>query len=266
MRFIYTKTFFIFSSVLVIIAVALVMQLQGWLSPLEYLLLQLPRPATTAINTIIRPIHTVASTLTGLPALVKENASYSAENTELKQRLVEIEQLRIENELLKNQLNFQAKSEYNLQPCTVLSLDPQNTSDAIVLNCGEDTGIKAGLGVVSNGYLVAKIVHVGKYNSTAVLLTSNQSAVDAKASRNDTEGVVKGSFGSGLVLDLVSQSADIVSGDLIVTAGIDRDIPKNLLIGQVDQVLSGENDLFKRLTLISPVKSHRLDYVFVVKL
>ncbi len=265
MRFIYTKTFFIFSGVLVVIAMALVMQLQGWLSPLEYLLLQLPRPATAAINAVIRPIQTVSSTVTGLPALVQENGRYAAEINQLKQRLVELEQLRLENELLKSQLNFQTKSNYNLQPCTVLSLDPQNTSDAIVLNCGEDSGIRVGQGVVSNGYLVAKLVDVGKYNSTAVLLTNNQSAVDAKASRNDTEGVVKGSFGSGLVLDLVSQSADIVPGDLIVTAGIDRDIPKNLLIGQVDQVLSGENDLFKRLTLVSPVKSHRLDYVFVVR-
>ncbi len=265
MRFIYTKTFLIFSGVLVAIVIALVMQLNGWLSPLEYLFLQLPRPAIAAINAVIRPIHTVTSTLTGLPRLVAENNTYAAEVTQLKQRLVELEQLRLENELLKSQLSFQSKTNYNLQPCTVLSVDPQNTSDAIVLNCGEDTGIRAGEGVVSDGYLVAKLVHVGKYNSTAVLLTNNQSAVDAKASRNDTEGVVKGSFGSGLVLDLVSQSADITPGDLIVTAGIDRDIPRNLLIGQVDQVLSGENDLFKRLTLVSPVKSHRLDYVFVVK-
>lgn len=265
MRFIYTKTFLIFSAVLVAVAIALLMQLKGWMSPLEYVFLQLPRPAIAVVNAVIRPVQTVASTLTGLPKLVAENGALTAEVAKLKQEQVLLEQLRMENELLKNEIGFAARAPYNLQPCTVLSIDPQNATDAIVLNCGESSGIKAGQGVISNGYLVAKVVHVGKFNSTAILLTNSQSAIDAKASKNDTEGVVKGSFGSGLVLDLVSQSADIDQGDLIVTAGIDPDIPKNILIGQVDQTLSGENDLFKRLTLVSPVKAHRLDHVFVVK-
>lgn len=265
MRFIYTKTFLIFSAVLVAVLIALVMQVKGWLSPLEYVFLQLPRPAIAVVNTVIRPVQTVISTLTGLPGLVRENGVLTAENTELKQQRVLLEQLRIENELLKSELGFKAKASYGLQPCTVLSTDPQSTTDAIIINCGEDTGIKVGQGVISNGYLLAKLVYVGKYNSTAILLTNSQSAIDAKSSRNDTEGVVKGSFGSGLVFDLVSQSADINNGDLIVTAGINPEIPKNILIGQVDQTLSGDNDLFKRLTLVSPVKAHRVDYVFIVK-
>lgn len=265
MRFIYTKTFLIFSGVLVIVVIALVLQLKGWLSPVEYLFLQLPRPAITTVNAVMRPVHTVVETLATLPELVAQNAQLSAEVGELKQQLVAMEQLRIENELFKNELEFRSKAPFNLESCTVLSVDPQNTTDAIIINCGEDNGIKAGQAVISNGYLVAKVVHVGKYNSTAVLITHSQSVIDAKAAKNDTEGVVKGSFGSGLVFDLVSQAADISAGDLVVTAGINPEIPKNILIGQVDQTLSGDNDLFKRLTLVSPVKAHRLDYVFVVK-
>jgi rod shape-determining protein MreC len=265
MRFIYTKTFLIFSGVLVVITIALVLQLKGWLAPVEYLFLQLPRPAIIAVNTVLRPIQTVVGTVTALPELVTSNAQLTTEVGELKQQLVAMEQLKIENELLKNELEFRSKAPFNLEPCTVLSMDPQNTTDAIVINCGVDNGIKAGQAVMSNGYLVAKVVYVGEYSSTAVLITHSQSVIDAKAAKNDTEGVVKGSFGSGLVFDLVSQAAELAAGDLIVTAGINPEIPKNILIGQVDQTLSGDNDLFKRLTLVSPVKAHRLDYVFVVK-
>ncbi|HMQ01495.1 MAG TPA: rod shape-determining protein MreC [Candidatus Doudnabacteria bacterium] len=265
MRFIYTKTFLIFSAILVAILIALIMQSRGWFAPLEYALLQLPRPAITAVNAVIIPINTVITTITGLPALVAENNSLTTENSELKRQQVALEQLRIENELLKAELDFVSRFPYSLQPCTVLSLDPQNTTDAIILNCGESTGIKVGQGVVSEGYLIAKVVHVGNFNSTAILITNNQSSVDAKVAKNDSEGVVKGSFGSGLIFDLVSQSAEVEAGDLIVTAGINPQIPRNLLIGQADQTLSGDNDLFKRLTLLSPIKAHRLDYVFVVK-
>ncbi len=68
-----------------------------------------------------------------------------------------------------------------------------------------------------------------------------------------------------MVLDLVSQNADISSGDLIVTAGINSVIPKDILIGEVGQTLSGSNDLFKKMSISSPVRMRSVDYVFVVK-
>jgi rod shape-determining protein MreC len=135
----------------------------------------------------------------------------------------------------------------------------------MVLGCGSDTGIKVGQAVISQGYLLAKIVYVGSQTSTAVLITNNQSSVDAKISKNNVEGVVKGSFGSGLVFDLVSQSAEVNENDLVVTAGIDPNIPKNILIGEIGQTISGNNDLFKRMTLVSAVRPNLIDYVFVVK-
>lgn len=265
MRFIYTKTFLIFSGALLLVLIGLVMQVKGWLGPIEYLFQQVPKPAAEAVSAVIRPVTTVVSTLGSLRTIVNENHSLTQEVSDLKQRQVVLEQLRNENELLKNELDFRNKSAYQLAPCTILSRDPQNISDALILDCGEDSGIKVGQAVISNGYLVAKVVFVGRLNSTAVLITNSQSSIDAKLSKNNVEGVLKGSFGSGLVFDLVSQSADVVPGDLVVTAGIDPDIPKNILIGHIGQQLSGANDLFKKLTLVSPVKSHALDFVFVVK-
>ena len=265
MKFIYTKTFAIFAGILVVLLLALILQVKGWLQPIEYLFLQIPRPAVSAANAMFRPVATVFSTLTGMPKIVEENRQMQKQLGELRQQQVIWEQLKIENELLKNQLGFRNRSPYQLEPCTVLSMDPQNTSDAIILSCGQDSGIQVGQAVIANGYLLAKVVYVGTLNSTAVLITNSQSSVDAKLSKNDSEGVVKGSFGSGLVFDLVSQSADVSSGDLIVTAGIDSKIPKNILIGTVDQTLSGGNDLFKKTTVLSPLKANLVDYVFVIK-
>lgn len=248
-----------------VVLIALVMQVKGWLSPVEYLFQQIPKPAANAVTAVFRPITTVVKTLGSIRGVVAENQALQQEVGELKQRQVLIEQLKSENDLLKNELDFRNKSPYALQPCTILSRDPQNTSDALILDCGSDTGIRIGQAVISNGYLVAKLVHVGSQTSTAVLITNSQSSIDAKLAKNNVEGVLKGSFGSGLVFDLVSQSADVAPNDLVVTAGINPDIPKNILIGQIGQELSGANDLFKKLTLVSPVKAHTIDYVFVVK-
>jgi rod shape-determining protein MreC len=122
-----------------------------------------------------------------------------------------------------------------------------------------------GQAVVSQGHLVGKVILANESSSTVLLITNAQSSVDAKLSKSGVEGIVKGSFGSGLFFDLVSQNTEINPGDLIVTAGIDSRVPKNILIGEAGDLLSNNNDLFKKRSVTSPIAFHDLDFVFVVK-
>lgn len=265
MRFIYSKIFLIFVGVLVAVFIGLLMQAQGWLQPVEYVLLQAPQPVIRGVNVVTRPIATAVRTLGSLRGLVQENSELQQRVISLQESQVEFDRLASENEILKEELGFVGRTEFDLQPCRILSLDTQQSSDVINLNCGSEAGIEEGFAVIAKGHIFAKVVFVGNLTSSAVLLTNAQQTVDAKVSKNDTEGVVKGSFGSGLLFDLVSQSAEVGQGDLIVTAGIDPKIPRNILIGEVGQQLSGPNDLFKQLTVLSPVKVNVIDHVFIVK-
>lgn len=265
MRFIYSKTFLAFATALVLIVIALVMQAKGWLQPIEYALLQAPRPISATVRAIAEPIRTVASTLGSLRSVVRENGVLRNQVVQLQQNQVQFDKLKTDNELLRNELKFKAQSDLVLESCNVLSIDPQELSDAIVLSCGKEQGIEEGQAVISQGYMIAKVAYVGSFTSTAILISNAQSSVDAKLSKNNTEGVIKGSFGSGMVFDLVSQNADVAQGDLVVTAGINAQIPKDILIGQVGSVLSGQNDLFKKMSVTSPVRQRAVEYVFVVK-
>ncbi len=265
MRFIYTKTFLAFAITLSLIVVGLVMQAKGWLQPIEYALLQAPRPISNIVRGIAEPIHTVFSTLGSLRSVVRENGQLHAQVTQLQQQQVQLDKLRTDNEILRDELKFKGESQRQLEPCAVLSIDPQEISDAMVINCGKDQGMEVGQAVISQGYLIAKIAHVGNYSSTAILISNAQSSIDARLSKNNTEGVVKGSFGSGTVFDLVSQNADVAAGDLVVTAGINSRIPKDILIGEIGSVLSAPNDLFKKLSVSSPVRQRSVEFVFVVK-
>jgi rod shape-determining protein MreC len=264
-RFIYSKPFFIFATLLVVILIALVFQTRGWFQPIEYAFQQAPRPIVAVVKSVTVPIRTLFSTLGSLRGLVRENGELHNKVAQLQQQQAIFDKIQQENELLKRELNFKAQTSLQLESCNVLSIDPQELSDAMVLSCGEGQGIKEGQGVLSNGYLIGKIVYVGNFTSTALLVTNAQSSVDAKVSKNNTEGVVKGSFGSGMVFDLVSQNAEVGPGDLVVTAGINSRIPKDILIGEIGQVISGPNDLFKKMSVISPLRLRSVEYVFVVK-
>lgn len=253
------------ATVLVLVVIGLFMQAKGWLQPIEYALLQAPRPIVAVVRGVAEPVRTFFSTLGSLRSVVRENATLHSQVAQLQQQQVQFDKLRTDNELLRNELKFKAQSKLVLESCNVLSIDPQELSDAMVLNCGEEQGIQEGQAVISQGYLVAKIVYVGSYTSTAILISNAQSSIDAKLSKNNTEGVVKGSFGSGMVFDLVSQNADITGGDLVVTAGINARIPKDILIGEVGSVLSESNDLFKKMSVTSPIRQRSLEFVSVVK-
>lgn len=265
MKFIYHKSFVIFAAGFTLLSVLFIMQRVGWLQPVEYALLQAPRPVVAVFRFIAEPVRTVFVTLTSMNDIVSENAVLTERVVKLTEQQALNDRLQIENDLLRNELQFKKKSQLQLESCTVLSIDPQEISDTMVLNCGTSAGVKEGQGVISNGYLVGKVVYVGDYTSTVLLITNGQSSIDAQSSKKGVQGVVKGSYGSGMVFDLVSQNADIIPGDLIVTAGINKLIPKDILIGQVGQEISESNDLFKKLSIVSPVQLRSLDYVFVIK-
>lgn len=265
MRFIYTKTFVILAATFVLLSILFIFQRVGWLQPVEYALLQAPRPVVAVFRYIAEPIKTVVVTLSSMDDIVRENTELSAKVVKLTEQQALNDRLKVENELLRNELQFKKKSPLQLESCNVLSIDPQQISDTMVLSCGTAMGIKEGQGVVSSGHLIGKVVYVGEYTSTVLLITNGQSAIDAQSAKNGVQGVVKGSYGSGMVFDLVSQNADIAPGDLLVTAGINNRIPKDVLIGQIGQVISEPNDLFKKLSVVSPVDLRSLDYVFVIK-
>jgi rod shape-determining protein MreC len=214
---------------------------------------------------ISSPVKTFFGTIYRLRQISQENAALTVKVKALQQDLVQYEQLSRENETLKKELGFVKNSKLNLVGCSALSNNPFGTNDALILNCGTEAGVEEGQALISQGYLVGKIIYAGKNSSTALLVTSSKFFTDAKVSQTAVSAVVKGSFGSGLILDQVPQSTDLQKGWLAVTAGINEKIPKNILIGEVGDMLSSGNDLFKSAALVSPIDFENLEFVFVIK-
>jgi rod shape-determining protein MreC len=265
MRFIYTKAFAVFAAVLVGIVLLLILETQGFLDPVRYLILEVPRPIARVVRAVVQPVKNFVTTIYTLRDINRENSRLSSQVHDLQQQVVTLDQYRLENEVLRREMAFSKKTALRLQPCTVLAVDPENISDTLVTDCGAASGAKPGQALISQGYLVAKIIHVGKLTSTAVLITNPESSIDGKLSKNNTPAVIKGSFGSGLVFDLIPQAAEVSPGDLVVTGGISNLIPKNILVGEIGELLSKPNDLFKQTTVISPVTFHDLQFVFLVQ-
>lgn len=265
MRFIYTKAFAIFAGCLCLVAVLVILQLKGWLDPLKQAALHSPRPVVAVVKTVTLPVKNFFITIYQLRAITLENGQLHSRVMELEQDLVLQNQLALENQALRKQLNFVKNTKLPLASCGVLSENPFGLSDTLVLNCGTEDGVAEGQAVISQGYLVGKIIYAGRGSSTALLVTDSNFSTDARLSQTDQSAIVEGSFGSGLILDQVPQAANLQKGWLVVTAGINAKIPKNILIGEVGDVLSRPSDLFKKVALSSPIDFSNLEFVLVVK-
>jgi rod shape-determining protein MreC len=265
MRFIYTKAFAIFAGCLCVLAFLVFLQVKGLLDPIRTAALRAPRPVMLLAKNVSEPVKNFFLTVYQLKKISEENGMLTAKVAGLQQQLAENNQESIENEALRKELGFVKNTKQPLIPCTLLSQNPFGISDSVVLNCGQDQGVQVGQAIISQGYMVGKITYAGKNESTALLAISSQFSTDAKISQTSASAIVKGSFGSGLLVDQIPQTTDLQKGWLVVTAGINDQVPKNILIGEVGDILSTDSDLFKRASLTTPIDYNNLEFVFVVQ-
>lgn len=231
----------------------------------RFALYQPIRPISTAISKIFSPIQGFFKVLAKLKEIHFENQRLTGENNLLKSRIGELEHFASENDSLKKELGFVKKYDREKVACNVVGNDPEGIIGTLVLSCGVDEGIEQGQAVVTEGYLVGQVSFVGKTSCTARLITSSQSAIDIKLTRTGEQGVLHGSFNSGLVTELVSTTAEVRKGDFVTTAGINSLTPKDLSVGEVGEVISNPSDLLKKVTVISPVNFQEIRFVHVLK-
>ncbi len=265
MRFIYSKVFIVFAGLIVLLVLLMFLQTKGLIEPIKKGFIYAPKPVATVARMIFKPFRSLFSTVYRLDSISKENTELQNKINGLEQNLVDYEGFQRENEVLRQELGFVKKSGFELVPCSVLAESPFSEAGTVVINCGKEKGVGEGLAVISQGHLAGKIIYSSKTVSTVLLVTASQFSSDAKLVKTNASAIVKGSFGSGIFLDQLSQNQDLNSGWLVATAGIDKKVPKDILIGEVGEMLSSSSDLFKRATVITPVDFDNLEFVFVVK-
>ncbi|MFA5076390.1 MAG: rod shape-determining protein MreC [Patescibacteria group bacterium] len=195
------------------------------------------------------------------------------ENAELKQQLEEISldtsQLRtleVENQILRQQLNFVEEKAYNFVTARVISATTDANFAGVIINRGADDGIKIGVpAIVGDGIIVGKIVAVQSHTSILMFLTDNESKVASTIQNlNRTVGVVIGEHSLSIKMEMIPKSEEIQTGDLVVTSGLEGDIPAGLLIGSVIEVDSVSSELFSTAYLKSLVNYRSLTFVTIL--
>ena len=199
------------------------------------------------------------------------DSSYTAlqqENAQLRDQLVQMEELRQENERLKELLGVvDSYGEYETLTARVIGKSPGAWFDEFTINAGEQHGVQENMIVYTADGLLGKVVYTSATYSRVISLIHDQSGVSAMVERTRDNGVVKaaqeGENPDDLQLFYISSNSDVKPGDRIITSGIGGVYPKGIPIAQVTEV-STDSSSEKVVIARSNVDFEHVEEVVVV--
>lgn len=194
------------------------------------------------------------------------------ENKKLTSELADYQLVLNENKALSDQFQTVYPKARDLLPAEIVnntSFIPGESSPSIlVIDKGGKDGVKIGQAVVSENNLVGEIEEANDVFSVVYLVTNSKFSITAKTSRSQALGIVKGDGGNTFTFNNVLSSADIRSGDIVVSDGsLDLrgvGLPPDLIAGKVVSVTKKSSALFQNAELKSLVDFSKLSTVFVV--
>lgn len=264
MRF-FSKTSSVFLFLITVTGLLIVFHIRGWSKAPESAIAETPRPFVYILSGIGHSFTSFFSYFSSVTKVKNDNAQLADKVRTLQQENIILQQFKLENEKLKKELGYRDNSKFSLIPGTVVGMDPTGYSQSVVLNIGSSNGVRNGAAVLSEGVLIGKIISTESFTSKVLLITDPESNIDAQISPTGDNAIVRGSYGSGIIVDMVSQNVKLNKGDEVVTAGLNADLPKGILIGSIGELQSQKNDLLQKATVVSSTDLKNLNFVSVIK-
>lgn len=213
----------------------------GIINPAEKFILNFFAPVEAALFNIGQHINISIEKIAA-----KENKNELALlRAQIRKLLIQNAQLKIlseENELLKKELNFTRKHNYELVAARIIGYDSLMNSDLLILQIEDEKYEISDISpdmpiIIEDGILVGKISEIRKNIIFMRPVTSPQNAVAATIlNKNYTLAVAEGEFNFGIRLRMIPQTEKIKQGDLVISSGLELKMPKGLLIGTVSNV------------------------------
>lgn len=193
------------------------------------------------------------------------------ENRILLKKIADLQKIEADNKALRDQfqtVNIRSTSLVFAQVIGAPGFLPGvSIPETIILNRGENDGVKVGNAVIYKDNLIGRVVKISKYLSSVLLITNSSSSFLASSLETSAQGVVKGE-GGGIVFDNVLLSESLKKDDFILTKGDINEkgegFPPGLIVGKITSVSKNASDLFQKAELKQLIDLTKLNSVFIV--
>jgi rod shape-determining protein MreC len=167
-----------------------------------------------------------------------------------------------ETQRLRSILDFKNQLALQTVAAEVIASSPGESSHAVFIDKGWDSGLTSDLAVLSLQGVVGKVLAVFPHSAQVLLITDPSSGVGVTLAQSRVQGVLKGGSRNLCNLNYVMNEEPVTPGEGVVTSGLDQVYPKGLPVGTV--VKAGDGNIYKNIVVKPSVDLNRLEMVLVV--
>lgn len=251
--------FIAFAALLVLVFV-----FYAWMAPIKNFVFSAASPLMNISEKSGAKLASAVNFLFTLKDLSVANSRLQRENQDLRNQVSSLFEASRENEFLRTRLNLGQASQSKAVLANVIGYNNQ-LGQYILINKGQNDGLAQDMAVVdANNFLIGKITEAGSGWAKVTLISDSNSLVNALTQDSRIEGMVKGSHGIGISMEMVPIDQKINNGEAVLTSGLNDSIPKGLVIGHISEVILKENDIFQSAKIQPAAGLKQIENVFVI--
>ncbi len=223
---------------------------QGHLKIIRSALSTLVYPLQYVVNLPIEATEWISVSLVTRNNLLEENDRIKREHLLLSSKLQRYEILESENHRLRSLLESSFRLNDRVLVAELVAVELQSFRRQIVINKGQREGAYDGQPIVDAVGIMGQIVHVAAFSSTVLLLTDPNHALPVQVNRNGLRAIAVGTGQKDkLLLENLTNNADIRVGDLIISSGLGRRFPSGYPVGEIEKISRDPGEVFAKVVV-----------------
>lgn len=188
--------------------------------------------------------------VTSVSSLTRDNERLRQGALEHAALLLQDAQLRLENAHLRQLQGLRERTSAKTQIVQVLYEPRDHFTRKLVIDHGSTDGVRAGNPVIDELGVVGQVTRVFPLVSEVTVLTERDQSIPVEVMRNGLRCIAFGGSEPGtLELRFLAANADVTSGDVVVTSGLDGLYPAGLPVGTIARVERDVKDQFARVVV-----------------
>jgi rod shape-determining protein MreC len=199
----------------------------------------------------VQAVRHAGGYFTSLHTAQQEEADAREKLARQAERALQVEQLTLENQRLRELLVMRERLTTPTTGAQVLYDAADPYSRKVVIDRGQTHGIVPGSPVIDDSGVLGQVTRVYPLVSEVTMLIDRDQAIPVLNTRTGVRSVVYGQpgpDGDGLDLRYTLANADIVEGDLLTTSGVDGVYPPGLPVGRITRVERRAESSFTRIS------------------
>jgi rod shape-determining protein MreC len=194
-----------------------------------------------------------------------QNAALRAQKLRDAEDLLRLEALRAENESMRRLLAAKEQVPGEAIFAEILYAGRDPFSRKVIIDRGVQHGVQTGQAVIDSSGVLGQVTRVQPLLSEVTLIVDKDHAIPVQVVRNGLRGVAFGS-GDGSTLELrhMASNAEVETGDLLVTSGLDGLYPRGLPVAKVAKIERDAAYAFAKIVSVPVAGTTRHHQVLVL--